>query len=119
MATADEQILQLIITRQESIFNKLEEMDETLKTVAVQKNELDHLGTDMTEVKQRLTKIETACLINHPRKKGLGDAVARTAILTAVSIGTTLVMSFCGYLVVKNITGFIQQDQKTLSSVRK
>lgn len=128
----EDKLLDILINRQDAIFNKLEEMDGTLKTVAVQKNEIDHLNVDMMEVKQvqgehgrrltaaenRIAAAENACTLNHPKdeKPSLGKRVVHTIVLTAVSAATLFILGLVGFIAFSSLPGYLDFNRTQVSA---
>lgn len=125
-----EKLYDYLVDGQKEIFNKLNDINDTLKQVAVQQNEISHLRTDLDETKDaikevkdiakedreaadlRFTEIEKACDKRHvaPRQTLLERVFHAVAIAIAVSAATAVFWLFLwiGY---KNVNGFLQFKQ--------
>lgn len=107
-------MLDLLEKGQAKIFDKLDNLTETLQAVAVQKNDLDHMKGELSEIKlsnverdRRIGKVEKRCQLNHLEdSKSLLRKAGEASFIAAAVIATGFVISLTAYIGFKNVQDY-------------
>lgn len=112
-----EQLIQLTIDGQTAIFKELKDINQTLRTVAVQQNEIQHLRKEVDEIKEVCNRRhetpseppqaeEQSSLANRVK-----DAVVLT-IATSAALAVFWLFAYVGFI---NVRGFLDFQQNPVT----
>ena len=101
-----EHLIKITIAGQKKIFEKLDAMGETLRAVAVQQNEIQHIRRDLDELKLACDKRHAKT--PEPVSKRLVEAIM-VGVAVSASLAVFWLFAYIGFVNVKGFLNF-QQD---------
>ena len=110
------EVIDMIVTGQEKIFDKLDVMTGLLEGVALQKLEIGYLQKDVADIKsdniKRDSRIEALERQHITRPRTISEKAASAAIVAVAASAAVAVFWLFAYIVYTNIPGYMGEVKK-------